>query len=63
MRTNVTVGFDLDVTISDACLTDFDDSCLTFNVLSMNMTIEEFQQYIDLEIFFADSISKSVEYK
>ncbi|KIP10303.1 hypothetical protein PHLGIDRAFT_11390 [Phlebiopsis gigantea 11061_1 CR5-6] len=63
MKTNVTVGFDLDVTISDACLTDFDASCLAFNAMAMNITIEEFQQYIDLEIFFSDTISKSMEYK
>lgn len=63
LKTNVTVGLDMDVTLSDDCLDSSDGSCVTFNAMAMNLTVEEFEQVIDLEVFIGSTISKSAEYK
>lgn len=59
---NFTIGLDLDVTVNDDCL-DSSDSCLVFNNIGMNFTVEDFEQVVDMEVYLSKPVSKYFSYK
>ncbi|GJE85182.1 hypothetical protein PsYK624_012600 [Phanerochaete sordida] len=61
--TDITLGFDLQVDVGDlACITS-SEKCFTLNVASMNVTIDQFEQYAALEVFIADEVNAGADYK
>ncbi|GJE85184.1 hypothetical protein PsYK624_012620 [Phanerochaete sordida] len=60
---NVTIGLDFEIDVLDPSCMNATQPCFTFNNAAMNLTLDQFQQEIELELFIEKGIQASKSYK
>ncbi|GJE85162.1 hypothetical protein PsYK624_012400 [Phanerochaete sordida] len=60
---NVTIGLNFDVDVINPSCTNATQPCSTFTNFGMNLTLDHFQQEIELELAVAEGIQASESYK